>query len=134
MKRWAPVLTLAILMACSKTPQSRSITLPPAFGQDWKLASTSDVPDGETPADVKRLGMRTAVRGYYKGQSPVTITVFQMTSGSGAFELQQRWRSEEGKLAFHRGDLFILIESPAMDIHGLTSVAEAFEEALDTPG
>jgi hypothetical protein len=128
-RKW--VLALAILSGCGSAPEPASVSFPAVFGRDWKLESAKAVPEAGAPDGVRRLGLRTASQAHYKGQHDVIVTLYRMSSESSAFELHQQWRPEEGKLAFHKGDLFIVLESEPMDIHGLTAVAEDFEEALD---
>ena len=130
MTRRVWLLAAPTALSCGRPGKTSGFSFPSAFGPDWKLTSTEKVPSSDAPAEVRQLGLRAATRAQYQGKDPLKVTVYQMTSEGGAFELRQKHRPDEGFLAFHRGDLFIVIESAAMDNHELVAAAEAFEDSL----
>ena len=128
------MLMAVLLTACGTAPESAAFSLPEVIGADWKLASTEQLPAESVPTDISKLGLRSAQRGRYQGLTDLTITVYGMTSGSGAFELAQRWRAAEGRLAFYVDSLFIVLESEAMDHAALAQVANSLEKNLKSGG
>jgi hypothetical protein len=130
MTRRQLILAATFTVSCRRTPQSAEFIFPGAIGAGWKLASTEPVPDESVPDQVRQLGLRSALRGRYEGPATLTITVYEMTSSGGAFELVQRWRPGEGRLATYVNSLFIVLESEEMDHTALTAAVESLEAAL----
>ena len=133
MTRRAWLLAVPMALSCrGRSNKDSAVSFPREFGGTWKLTSTAPVPSAEIPEEARRLGLRTATRASYQGTNDLTVNVYQMTSEGGAFEMRQKSRPDEGLLAFHRGDLFVVMESRSMDNHGLVAAAEAFEDVLES--
>ena len=130
MTRRQLILAAALPVSCRRTPQSAEFSFPGAIGAGWKFALTEPVPDESVPDQVRQLGLRSTRPGRYEGPATLTVTVYEMTSSGGAFELVQRWRPGEGRLATRVNSLFIVPESEGMDHAALTRVAESLEAAL----
>src|SRR5688572_27266948 len=113
MTRRAWLLAVPTAFSCGRSSKTAGFSFPSAIGNGWKLTSTEPVSEAEAPEEVRRLGLRTATRAKYEGKGELTVTVYQMTSEGGAFELRQKSRPDEGLLAFHRADLFVVMESQA---------------------
>jgi hypothetical protein len=127
------VVAVAMIFGCGGSKESEPFLFPAAIGATWKLVSSAPVPDSGVSAQAKKLGLRSATRAHYRGEGDLNVTVYQMTSQPGAFELNQKWPPAEGLLVFHKDALFVVLESPALDHHALTAVAEEFEELLEPP-
>lgn len=131
MTRRAWLLAVGIIFGCGRSTDFAVFSFPSTVGTGWKLGSAARASAEEAPEEARRLGLRGVARAVYKGEEDLTITVYHMTSQAGAFELNQKWRAEPDRLAFQRGEYFIVLESQGMENHALTAVAEEFEEALD---
>ena len=130
MTRSAWVLAVVFSISCGGGPEAAEFSFPDAVAGDWKLVASEPVAAGAAPEEVRRLGLRSAWRGRYEGPGSLAITVYEMTTWGGAFELAQRWRPAEGRLAFYVGALFIVLESKGMDHAALSEVVESLEAAL----
>ncbi|MCW5980109.1 MAG: hypothetical protein KIT09_18650 [Bryobacteraceae bacterium] len=129
MRRRAWLVSVAVIVSCGGTAQEE-FAYPSTLGDGWKLEGTARLTADETPDEIRRLGLRSAYRGRYAGAGDLTVTVYWMTSEAGAFELAQKWRPEAGRLAYHQGDLFVVLESAGMDHRSLAGVAEQIERSL----
>jgi hypothetical protein len=107
--------------------------VPPAeIAGGWKLASQSELPASGTAEEVRQLGVRSAHAAEYEGTGGRRLSVrfYRMGSGSAAFELMQKWRPAEGKVALYQDVWFVILESEALDHRGLSALAEPVEKHL----
>jgi hypothetical protein len=89
-------------------------TSPPSVGDAWKLATQDPAPAEQAAAGARELGLKRLL----------------MTSGSGAFEMVQKWRPQPGALAAHKGSLFFTVRSSGLDARELNRFLSLFEAAL----
>jgi len=119
-----------LLGACGPRPEPASFSPPEAIGGAWRLKDTEPLPAGKVPAEARRLGLGRAFRAHYAGTPDLTVTFYRMKTGAGALEWMQTWRAGNGRLAFHHGTWFVVLEGEGMDHSALSSVAAAIEPLL----
>ena len=90
----------------------------------------------------KTYGLRKPLRGWrlveskgftearYDGTPPIQVHLEQKSSQTTAFSAVQSWRPEPNKLAFYRGRIFGIVESPGADLRTLNRFVTAFEKTL----
>jgi len=66
----------------------------------------------------------------YDGTPPIQVHLEQKSSQTTAFSAVQSWRPERGKLAFYRGRIFGIVESPGADLRTLNRFVTVFEKTL----
>jgi len=98
----------AILVGCGR---ERGGTPPNTLGDKWKLASAEPVSADTAPLEVRALGLREARRAVYKGTPDVTVMLYEMTTGPGAFEMVQKWRPRPGAVSFYKDRFFVVCEA-----------------------
>lgn len=80
------------------------------------------------------MGLVQATRGRYEGPQALSVTFYEMRAAASAFELMQRWRPSEGRLASYKGRWFVVIEAKGADLATLSRVAEGLDDALEKAG
>ena len=106
------------------------VRLPAQFdGGQWRLVESA--PDSNPPDVVKQLGLKSAVRARYQGAAgDLTVRAFRMAGQTSAFELVQKWRTEEGAMHFQNDDLFVVLEKPGAQPMALNAWAKALDQEL----
>jgi hypothetical protein len=105
-------------------------TIPPSVGDAWKLATQDPAPPEQAAAGARELGLKRLLVARYSGPGSPEVAIHQMTSGSGAFEMVQKWRPQPGTLAAHKGSLFFTVRSSGLDARELNRFLSLFEAAL----
>lgn len=123
-------ILLVVLGLASCGGASDPVKLPAQFdGGQWRLAEFA--PDSNPPDVVKQLGLKSAVRARYQGSAgDLSVRVFRMAGQTSAFELVQKWRTEEGTLHFQNEDLFVVLEKPGAQAMALNAWAKALDQEL----
>lgn len=124
-RRW---LILAALTASCSGRGAKPEILPMQIGR-WKRKAVENIPGEQVPEQVKGMGFQRARRAFYQAETNrLLATVFEMNAQTVAFELVQKWRPQEGKIAFHQGPYFITLEGG--NAAEQRSLAEALEGVL----
>jgi len=122
----AAVTAFVVLLGCSRPAAPPS--LPAALDGGWVRGETET--PREPPELVRKLGLARSHAAVYSGSGKLAVTVYEMTSDSGAFELVQKWKAEPGQIFLHKGRYFVLVQSPGMDTRTLSRLAGQIEAAL----
>lgn len=128
MERWL-LAALFFFAACGSAVKDWK--LPAELDGGWKLSVVP--PSKETYELVQRLApKRSQMAGYESTGSAglVRIAGFELANSSAAFEQVQKWRAEPGRVVFHHGPWFVVVEADAMDTAGLSRVANAVEKTM----
>lgn len=128
MERW---LLAALLFFAACGSAVKDWKLPAELEGGWKLSVVP--PSPETYALVQRLTpKRSQMAGYESatGAGLVRIAGFELANNSTAFEQVQKWRAEPGRVVFHHGPWFVVVEADSMDAAGLSKVANAVEKTM----
>ncbi|MCC6363235.1 MAG: hypothetical protein IT165_06895 [Bryobacterales bacterium] len=112
-----------------RNPGDRQEVLPMNLGA-WKRVAVETIPPEEYQQDLRRLGVKRARRAVYRGPIRLTASLYQFRAPAVAFELVQKWRPRQGKLAFQQGDYFIILESEQDDHASMNSFASTLEGFL----
>lgn len=94
----------------------------------WRRAAVENIPNEQLPSDIKSMGLKRGRRAFYQAGSRVQVIVYEMNAQAVAFELQQKWRNEPGRVAYHQGPYFVILEGG--DATEQRSLMEALEEVL----
>jgi hypothetical protein len=105
--------------------------LPNQVQRAWILKRTEALPAEESPAIIRSLGLRQAIKAVYEGNGEITIRVFEMKVEASAFELIQKWRQQDG-LAMYKGAFFFVADGKGTDQGTLSSFLQAFQQELKT--
>ena len=116
------------LLGCSGGERAGSSDLPPDLNGGYRKVSSQPLPSGNVPELIRSMGLRAARTAQYEGPERFQVTVFEMNSGSSAFELAQKWKSEPGRIHFHKGSSFLLLESSGADNATLNRLAALVEK------
>ena len=127
MLRHFSLVLLMILTGCASAPPAQ--VLPLELKGGYKLNDNRSTPVGETAQLARQLGLRSAREAQYSGPAIVHVTLYEMTTSAGAFELVQKWKPEPGKLHFSQGPYFLLLESQSPP-RQLQAFASALDSAL----
>lgn len=84
---------------------------PDTLGGKWTLAASETVSADTAPQEVRALGLREARRAVYTGTPDVTVMLYEMTTGPGAFEMVQKWRPRPGAVSFYKDRFFVVCEA-----------------------
>lgn len=127
MKRWVAA-ALFFLASCGSA--GKEWKLPTGIDGGWKLSVLP--PSRETYELVGRLSpKRSQMAGYENGASgQLRVAGFELANGSVAFEQVQKWKAQPGKIAFHHGPWFVVVESEGMDTAELSKAANAVEKSM----
>ena len=124
-------ICLTLLFAgCTRQPRPLEEALPASPGEGWILTGASPVPPENAPGMVRQLGLRRAVRASYQGAGELQVTLYEMVTPASAFELVQKWRTEESAVHFHHERYFVLVESGQLDTPALLSFVRLLEKQL----
>ena len=115
----------SILIGCGGAAPAP--VLPVNVTGGYKLGSNRGLPITAAPELVRQLGLRSAHAAQYSGPETVNVTLYEMTTGAGAFELVQKWKPESHTLYFSQTNYFVLLHSPAAP-----EKLQAFASALDS--
>jgi len=107
-KQHLPALLSILLLSCSAGPTQARPLFPETVG-DWKLKASSDLAPGQVPEQIRRLGMRRAGSAEYQGAGTLRVEIYELTSGAGAFEVEQTWRPVADTVAFHKDSYFTVV-------------------------
>jgi len=117
------VLAPFLVISCGRTAP---LPLPSELPGGWVKASEEK--RSELPPLVRQMGGRSGTVARYKGSGEVVVTVYETGGQAAAFELVQKWRPEGGKLYFHKGPRFVLLEGADQAL--LNRLEKAIEAAL----
>ncbi len=123
--------TFLMLASCAreKEPYQFSTTL----ASRWKLESQQPFPTSEAPEVIRSLAIPKAWIGKYSiGTRQITVTVYEAAADAVAFEASQKWRRQDGQMAFHRGSYFVVVESMGSDTVELNGIVTALEATFDS--
>jgi len=124
------VCLVTLLAGGCSNPGERQEILPMNLGE-WRRTAVEQIPAEEHKEELKRMGIKAARRGMYeKNGQRVTAAVYQFGASAVAFELVQKFRPEPGKIAFHQGNYFVVLESQTSDATVLNSFASILEGTL----
>ena len=102
------VLFSILLMSCSAGPKPDTPLFPAAVGV-WKLTRSGEIAPGQVPEQIRRLGMRRAGSAEYQGAGTLKVEIYELTTGAGAFEVEQTWRPVADTVAFHKDSYFTVV-------------------------
>ncbi len=119
---------LILTVSCGSAPQPGAISFPQALQDIWQLSAEETIAVEATPELVRSLGLEQARRAIYDGPDALTVIVYQMNAEMAAFELQQKWQPEDGRLTFYTGPRFVILESPTLDHPALAALGQAIEQ------
>jgi hypothetical protein len=111
--------------ACARPAQD---PLPEAVDGVWRRAA-SEV-ETNIPEVIRGLGCKQARRTTYEGPRQITVSVFEMTTSAGAFEVLQKWRVERRAVPFQKDRYFVLVTG-ANDLV-LANFAGSLDKAMRT--
>ena len=123
------IALFTLLASCARPSKSLKEILPGQVQRAWILKRTEALPAEESPAVVRALGLRQAIRGVYEGNGTITVRLFEMNAETSAFELIQKWRQQDG-LAMYKGPYFFAAEAKGPDQATLSSFLQAFQQQL----
>src|SRR5687767_4307022 len=123
------IVLLTLIAACARPSKTLKEILPGQVQRAWILKRTEALPSEESPAVVRALGLRQAIRAVYEGNGSITIRLFEMNAEASAFELIQKWRQQDG-LAMYKGPYFFVTDSKGPDQATLSSFLQAFRQQL----
>ena len=126
MKR-LPIVALIFLMnACQSG--GRDWKLPAEIDGGWKLSVLP--PSRETFELVNRLSPKRSQMGGYEGPGKLLVSAFELANGPAAFEQVQKWRAQPGKIVFHHGAWFVVLEADGLDASQLSRLAAQIEKSM----
>ncbi len=102
--------------------------LPETVDGVWRL--TASEAETNIPEVIRGLGCKQARRTTYEGPQRITVSVFEMTTSAGAFEVLQKWRVERRAVPFQKDRFFVLVTG-ANDLV-LANFAGALDKAMRT--
>lgn len=103
---------------------------PDTLGGKWKLASIEAISADTAPQEVRALGLREARRAVYTGIPDVTVMLYEMTTGPGAFEMVQKWRPRPGAVSFYKDRFFVVCEAAGNNEAELLDFSRLMEASL----
>ena len=115
--------------ACTRAAKPLRDALPEQLPGGWKRASVDPLPAEETPAVVRALGLKQAVRATYRGAGAIRLRLFEMNVEASAFELIQKWRQRDG-LAAYSGRYFFVAQSDDAGPALLSAFLQALQGTL----
>lgn len=126
------VAVLALFLGgCSRLPERALIPVPPStLAGGWQRVTLDTPPASEAPAVLQDLKPTQRVRASYRLNGiNISVEAYAMPSQASAFEAQQKWRNETGRLAFHSGNLFVVCGSIGAEPAALIAFSRTLEEA-----
>jgi hypothetical protein len=121
---------LLLLAGCGSADSPAAFTAPASIGGEWTLSEAREIAAEEVSDLVRGAGVLEAIRARYDGPAPLVITFCRMPASGNAFELVQRWRPAEGRLATYSGSWFVELEAPELDHGRLSALAEELDRSL----
>jgi hypothetical protein len=126
------LLTLvACTAACMRPSKALKELLPAQVQRAWILKKTDALPAEESPAIIRSLGLRQAIRAEYEGNGNISVRLFEMNVEASAFELIQKWHQQDG-LAMYKGPYFFVAKGKGPDQATISSFLQAFQQELKT--
>jgi hypothetical protein len=122
------LLLAVILMSCGA--RDTELSVPLSAGSEWRLVSRQMATADQIAPGAPELGLKEAINARYSGPGNPDVTMHRMTSESGAFEMVQKWRPVHGALASHKGAIFFVARSEALDARELNRFLSQYESAL----
>jgi hypothetical protein len=116
-----------LLMSCSGSPKPPTPLFPETVGV-WKLKLSSDLPPGEIPQQIRRLGMRRAGSAEYQGAGNLKVEIYELTSDAGALEVEQTWRPVADTVAFHKDGYFTVVHWAGADKKAVAAFVRELEK------
>jgi hypothetical protein len=130
-----PTICVAIislgLLGCAGADRAESGDPMKQLSGGYRLIDSEILSAETAPELVRNMGLRSVRRLHYQGPEEFQVTIFEMNSGSSAFELVQKWKAEPGKLHFHQASRFILLESTGADHATLNRLAGTVEKEME---
>jgi hypothetical protein len=123
------IVLLTLFAGCRRPSKSLKEILPGQVQRAWILKRTEALAAEESPAVVRSLGLRQAIRAIYEGNGSITVRLFEMNAETSAFELIQKWRQQDG-LAMYKGRYFFVAAPKGPDQATLASFLQAFQQQL----
>jgi hypothetical protein len=123
------IVLFTLLAGCRRPSKSLTEILPGQVQRAWILKRTQALAAEESPAIVRALGLRQAIRAVYEGNGSIAVRLFEMNAETSAFELIQKWRQQDG-LALYKGPYFFAAEANGPDQATLSSFLQAFQQQL----
>ncbi|MBI5085818.1 MAG: hypothetical protein HZB13_14615 [Acidobacteria bacterium] len=126
------VLALGLsLAACGGLRYRTLVPAPPeTLDGGWKRIGLETPPLEQAPDELRALGPRQWVRtSYTRAASIVRVDLFGMPSDTSAFEARQKWRSQPGALAFHKGGVLAVCSSETEPVRQLIEFSQTLERA-----
>ncbi len=78
---------------------------------EWRRKAVENIPGEQMPEDIRSQGYKRARRAFYEsGANRLQAIVYEMNHQTVAFEMTQKWRPQEGKMAFHEGAYFVVLD------------------------
>lgn len=122
--------TFLMLASCAR--EKEPYVFPATLASRWKLESQASFPTSESPEAIRSLAMPKAwIAKYSIGTRQITITVYEAAADAVAFEAAQKWRRQDGQMAFHKGTYFVVVESMGSDTVELNGIVTAVEATFD---
>jgi hypothetical protein len=123
------VCVFALLAAACSTSRKEEIPEPPeVLSVVWKREGLERPPLDRAPQAVREWRPQEWLRASYRSYaSVVLVDAYRMPSEAVAFEARQKWRSEPGSVAIHRGKLLIVCSSPVEPTRGLAEFSAKLE-------
>ena len=123
------LLTFPLVLSCAK--EKPAFRFPQKLGQDWSLGGESAFPMAQAPDSLRTLAITKAWRANYSGAAgALIVTVYEAPADAVAFEAAQKWRSNEGQMAFHKQSYFVTLESPTIGNAPLGILLQEMESAV----
>lgn len=123
------LLAAASLLAGCKNPNLVQEILPMTLGE-WRRLSVENTPPEEYPAELKQRGIKRARRGTFTGKGRIFVSIYEFAGQAVAFEMVQKWKPEAGKMAFHEGPYFVVLEATEADNKAMNQFATLLESSL----
>lgn len=128
MSRQSLAVLLVLGVSCGGPSEPPAVPFPQVLQGDWQISTEEMIAPASVPELVRSLGLRQAQRAVYEGPESLTVVVYEMDAEAAAFELQQKWRAEEGRLTFYTGPRFVMLESPSLDFPTLAALGQALDQ------
>lgn len=128
--RRSALLVFLVPAACTRARKPLEELLPEQVAGGWTRSSVAVLPSEESPALIRSLGLKRAVRATYRGAGTVRVRVFEMNVEASAFELIQKWRQQDG-LAMYRGPFFFAAQSSDAAPDAVSAFLRSLQGALN---
>jgi hypothetical protein len=129
MRTFVLLILVSLLLGCSGQDKPLTSVLPPQVQHAWTLKDTSDMAEPQAPQVVRELGLKRALEANYEGNGRIRLLLFEMNSQTGAFELIQKWRQDQG-LAAYKGTYFMVANGVGPDRTTVASFLQALQAEI----